>query len=408
MTDEIGAYRWRVYDQQDRGGSPRDLDDNYGTLVLSHGSFGLPEEDGTVVGDGGTRVPLPGAQLRAAMITHGLGACAMLREAGALLWVPVWCHTYADGLRFAAAEENPYGDQVDSCLAGLIYVTAANVERVGKPQGGDWQAQFHAAVVKEVRDYDAWFNSEVYRYVVSQYDGSNWLWIEEGRGFYDAAEADAEAQAEIARLMKANVENGDPTGMVSGTRRGVALVREQLTDLAISTRERRAHLATLVDRLARHDPHNPLYVAPDAPHWHGQAHAEADVEAFRTEFHALDWASGVLEQLAEAEHERAAGVAYLADTAPGNDVEQLREALASHARGNDLYGLAMNARKTWEQANAAPFERAPLYASDDEAANTEALRKSAAWTMDEIRGNRDVAVKFWTCSEAECVPREDE
>jgi hypothetical protein len=406
MTDQIGAYRWRVYDQADRGDSPRVGGGNYGTLVLSHELYALPEEDGTVVGPDGARVVLPGAQLREAMITHGLGACALLREAGALVWIPVWYRLDA-GLRLAAADENPFVGAPDSGLAGMIYVTADSVERVGRPEGSEWQLQLRTSAVEEVRAFDAWTNGHMHRYIISQFDGEYWHWVREGRDYVDVAQAHRDAEAEIARLVKVDADDGDPSGVVAVIRRAVAELREQLADLAITTRERRGRLAMLMARLSEQDHANPLYVKPGSAHWHGQAHPEADVEAFPTEFHALCWASDVLEQLAEAEHELAAGVSYLVATTPNDDNEQLHAALVSHARGNELYGLATNARKTWEQASSAPFERAPVFASDDEAANTVALRKSASWNMGSIQDTRGVAIKFWECGESECGPRDD-
>lgn len=245
-----------------------------------------------------------------------------------------------------------------------------------------------------------------YRYVITQFDGDNWLWVDSGKGYPDASSAQGAAEAEIDRLKQLNAENGDPSGLVKATRLAVQLVADQLADLDDSLRRRRGRLSALMARLSQHDPNHPLYVKPDGPHWHVRAHADADVEAFPTEFHALDWAADRLEEFADGERDSAVGYEVLHGNAE-TVKDLLREALDSIARATAWYALADNARKTWEQASAAPFERAPVYASADEAANRTALRSSALWNMGQIEGTRGLAMTFWECADSECAPADE-
>lgn len=205
---------------------------------------------------------------------------------------------------------------------------------------------------------------------------------------------------------------GDPGDVARTAQAAMEVARFDVEQAQARLAAAQQYAQRQVELLAAHDPHHPLYTAPGDPHWHVQTVSDGDVESFITVFHALHYAADRLDDAASFEVDIAASTAALADQHEDRyDHATLaalyQEAVAAHTRAERYDNLAENARVSCHNATQPPWMRAPLYRSEDEAANRAKLLTYARSRVDSINADGP-GLRVWECPEPECAPREDD
>ena len=167
----FGAFRVRLVPDLDAT-DPRKDHEQIATFVLRHRRYDLPLE-GDLVG-----------QIDDAMERGGFALTARYLQAarGAAVVLPVWGHERGSLSLHAGYRAGAYADRWDSGLAGLAYITDAQVNAGWRDHGFDVTADELAAVVRsEVEEYDAYLQGEVYGYVVERAtdaDSQDWAQVD--------------------------------------------------------------------------------------------------------------------------------------------------------------------------------------------------------------------------------------
>lgn len=388
VVEERDGYRVRLVSMgEDPGDSPRDDEGDLGTLVLKHGRYILPFEGDLT------------SEIDRGLTEYGYATVARWLKVfhGATVVLPVYGYEHGS-LRLRAADEPayPFTDRWDTGYAGLIYDTPASREECGtQPE------DIAQSLAGEVASYDAWFNGEVYAYVVEQFDGrgddgfGDWDELERVGGFYSTEEATQEGVASLEAHLLTVAE-------AKRNRRKSMLTRE-----LARTRDTQAHARELLnaaDRgvaqtyaaLAEIDPDHPLYVAPDAPHWHVERHREDDdVFTASSVFDALEYAAEELKRVADFE----------ADSVPGwNDHLGFQQMADAMQRSERFANLAENAAKVAGNAGLPWWDRSPIYAVEgDEPGNRARLLTAATHQVARINRNGPGAFAVWECKDTRAV-----
>lgn len=118
-----------------------------------------------------------------------------LREKGARIVLPV--HYSSHGPQCALALGEDTDPESIERSSGVIYVTIEKLRaEYGRPIATAALATATRVLAGEVAEYSAYLNGSVYRFVVTDLDGAQ---LEDGWGFYDLDECEADARAAADR-----------------------------------------------------------------------------------------------------------------------------------------------------------------------------------------------------------------
>ena len=191
-TTGHGVYRVRLEQDIDTP-DPRVGDDHAGTFVLRHRRYNLPLEGALT------------AEIDAAMHRGGYRlAERYLQGVHAVPAVlPVWGYEHGDLVLHAGERVGAFTDTFDSGLAGLAYITSAEVQTRWTDHGVAVTADELVAVLRaELDEYNAWATGDVYSVIV-EYAGTedapweelNSCWGHIGHDWATQAAGDALAAA---------------------------------------------------------------------------------------------------------------------------------------------------------------------------------------------------------------------
>ena len=118
--------------------------------------------------------------------------------------LPVWLYSHC-GTCYRAAEQNPFHCPWDSGLFGFIYITRDNarkiygIKRITEKQ----RLRVLADLAAQVETYSQWANGETYCWVIEDAFGDDdGDVIASCRGYYSEDDAESDALAELASLIK--------------------------------------------------------------------------------------------------------------------------------------------------------------------------------------------------------------
>jgi len=123
-----------------------------------------------------------------------------MANANGNICLPVWLYAHG-GTCYRAAKQNPFHCPWDSGLFGFIYITRDNarkiygIKRITEKQ----RLRLLADLAAQVETYSQWINGETYWWVIEDADGDV---IESCGGYYSEDDAESDALAELASLIK--------------------------------------------------------------------------------------------------------------------------------------------------------------------------------------------------------------
>lgn len=165
-------------------------DDTFGTLVLSHKRYELPHE-----------CAIDEAHYSS---LHEIVA-ALKRSYDAAIVLPVWGYIHS-GLFMTAGERTyPFNDCWDAGVLGVIFCTHKRIrEEYGRLEANT-RKKATQLLIDEVETYSAYYNGDVYGYVITAPDGEE----ESCWGYYDFDECKQAAECIVRAVLQARATHQD-------------------------------------------------------------------------------------------------------------------------------------------------------------------------------------------------------